>query len=74
MLVDSASLLAKAGLVAMGLAVVTVLVLIFAVVAGPVAGVLAGAIGLVVFTAFWVVLPLTLLSRARSARSSAQEA
>lgn len=65
-LVESSSNLAKAGLVAMALAIVTVVVLIFGVVLDLTAGVVAGTIALVLFALFWVVLPMLLLRRGRS--------
>ncbi len=54
---------AKCGLAAMGLTMVTVVVLIFAVVVDDTAGMIAGAIVLVFFTLSWVVLPIALLPR-----------
>lgn len=59
-LVRSGSALAKAGLVCLALTVTCVLVLIFGVVANLAAGLCAGAVTLVVFVLFWVVLPVRL--------------
>lgn len=54
---------AKCGLAAMGLTLVTVVVLIFGVVVNDVAGIVAGAVALVFYGVTWVALPLSLLRR-----------
>jgi hypothetical protein len=63
-LVRVGGMFAKTGMAAMGLTLVTVVVLIFGVVVGDVAGYVAGTVVLVVYTLCWVVLPLSLLKRA----------
>jgi hypothetical protein len=60
-LVGAADVLMKMGLAALALTLVTVVLLIFSVVAGTTAGLIAGAVALVLFLALWVGLPLTLL-------------
>lgn len=50
-------MLAKAGLTALALTVVTVLLLTFSVVAGPTAALLAAIAASVIFIALWVALP-----------------
>ena len=62
-LVHSGDLIAKAGLTAMALTLVTVVTLIFGVVVDDTAGVVAGGVVLVFYALAWVVLPLTLLGR-----------
>lgn len=64
-LVDAANLLAKAGLGALALTVVTVLVLMFSVVVGPTASVVAGVASLVFFLVCWVGIPIALARRHR---------
>jgi hypothetical protein len=66
-LVHAGDLFAKAGLAAMGLTLVTVVVLIFALVLGDTAGLVAGAMVLVFYVAAWVVLPMSLLRRGTEA-------
>ncbi len=61
LLVRVGGAIAKSGLAAMGLTLVTVVTLIFAVVVGDLAGLVAGATVLVFYSLAWVVLPLTLL-------------
>lgn len=63
-LVHTGDLIAKAGLTAMALTLVTVVVLIFGVVVDDTAGLVAGGAVLVFYALAWVVLPLTLLRRA----------
>lgn len=53
--------LAKLGMAAMGLTLVVVVVLIFAVVVSDMAGVIAGAVVAVFYALTWVALPLSLL-------------
>lgn len=55
---------AKFGMAALGLTLVSVVVLIFGVVLGTPTGLVAGGAVLVFFLAVWVVLPLTLLTPA----------
>jgi hypothetical protein len=62
-LVRAGDLFAKSGMVAMGLTLVTVVMLIFGVVVSDRAGYVAGAVVLVFYSAAWVGLPLVLLSR-----------
>lgn len=62
-LVGASNVLAKAGLAALALTVVTVVLLIFSVVAGTTAALLAAIAALVIFIALWVALPLALLRR-----------
>jgi uncharacterized membrane protein YqjE len=62
-LVRVGGLFAKLGLAAMGLSLVTVVVLIFGVVVNDTAGIIAGAAVLVFYVSAWVVLPLSLLRR-----------
>jgi hypothetical protein len=57
--------LAVAGLTMLALAVTGVVLLIFDTVAGPTTGIIAAAVVLVVFVAFWGVLPLRERRRAR---------
>lgn len=69
-LVRTGDLFAKSGMVALGLTLVTVVVLIFGVVVSDLAGVVAGTVVLVFYATAWVVLPLSLLrsSQAREPR------
>jgi hypothetical protein len=62
-LVRAGQRFAVAGLVVLGLAVVTVVDLIFEVVAGPVAGIAAAAVAAVVFLTLWVLVPITVRKR-----------
>lgn len=66
-LVHAGDLFAKAGMVSMGLTLVTVVLLIFGVVLGDTAGVVAAAVVLVFFVVVWAVLPLSLLRRGTGA-------
>lgn len=59
-LVRAAHVLARAGLVSLGLTMATVLALIFSVVVGPPAGYAAAAVSAVLFTGLWLVLPAVL--------------
>ena len=54
---------AKAGLVALGLTLVSVVVLIFGFVLGTVTGLVAGALMVVFFLVVWVAVPVRLLNR-----------
>ena len=67
-LVGASDVLAKAGLAALALTVVTVVLLIFSLVAGTVAAVLAASAALVMFLLLWVALPMTLLRHDRHRR------
>jgi hypothetical protein len=67
-LVRTGDVFAKTGMAAMGLTLVTVVVLIFGVVVNDVAGIVAGLGVLVFYTLAWVVLPLRLLQRTDRAR------
>ena len=67
-LVGASNVLAKAGLSALALAVVTVLFLIFSVVAGTTAALLAALAASVIFITLWVALPLALLRQGRGER------
>lgn len=62
-LVSAGQRFAVAGLVVLGLAVVTVVDLIFEVVAGPVAGIAAAAVAAVVFLTLWVLVPIAVRRR-----------
>jgi hypothetical protein len=62
-LVRTGDLIAKCGLTAMGLSLVTVVILIFGVVVNDVVGVVAGVVVLVFYALAWVVLPMTLLKQ-----------
>jgi len=62
-LVTTSDVLAKAGLGALALAVVTVVLLIFGVVIGTSAGFVAAALVLIFFVSTWMVMPLVLLHR-----------
>jgi hypothetical protein len=64
-LVRTGDLIAKCGLTAMGLSLVTVVVLIFGVVVNDVVGVVAGAVVLVFYAVAWVGLPLMLLKQGK---------
>ncbi|MEP7035258.1 MAG: DUF6328 family protein [Dermatophilaceae bacterium] len=64
-LVDTANLLAKAGLFALALTMVAVAMLIFGVVVGTTAGLVASALVLAFFLIVWVVLPAALIRRHR---------
>ena len=68
-LVTTGDRLAKAGLVALGLTVTTVVLLIFNVVVGEIAGWVAAACMLTFFTLNWLILPL-LVWRSRSRRTA----
>lgn len=60
-LVHAGDLFARLGLAAMGLTLVTSVVLIFAVVVNDATGIAAGVVVLVFYALVWVVLPLSLL-------------
>jgi hypothetical protein len=60
-LVRVGAMYAKTGLATMGLTMVVVVVLIFAVVVDDTAGIIAGVVTFVVFLLAWVVLPLVVL-------------
>lgn len=62
-LVHAGDLFAKSGMAAMGLTLVTVVMLIFGVVVSDLAGYVAGAVVLVFYTLAWVGLPLVLLNQ-----------
>ena len=62
-LVRTGDLVAKAGMTALGLTLVTVTGRIFGVVAGDTAGVVAAVLVLVGYASAWLVLPLVLLQR-----------
>ena len=62
-LVHVSSGFAKLGLAALGLTIVTVVVLIFGVVMGTTTGVVAGVVMLVFFLLVWLILPLRLMRR-----------
>jgi hypothetical protein len=68
-LVHAGDTFAKSGMAAMGLTLVTVVVLIFGVVVDDVAGLVAGALVFLFYLLAWVVLPLRLMRR--SDRASA---
>jgi hypothetical protein len=72
-LVHTGDLYAKAGLAAMGLTLVTVVVLIFGVVVNDVAGDVAGLLVLAFFSLAWVVLPLRLARRSGTRRADPAE-
>lgn len=57
-LVDAGDVLARAGLLALSLAIAAVATLIFTVVVSQSAGVVAGALAVVLFGGVWLVLPL----------------
>jgi hypothetical protein len=65
LLVDSADLLAKAGLACLAITVVLVTWLVFGFVLGTGPGLIAAAVGAVAFLCGWIVLPLLLRSRLR---------
>jgi hypothetical protein len=65
-LVHAGDTFAKCGMAAMGLTLVTVVVLIFGVVVNDTAGVVAGALVFVFYLLAWVVLPLSLLRKGTS--------
>lgn len=60
MLVSAAHRCAYAGLLLLGAALTGVTVLIFATVSSPTIGLIAGASTLILFSAFWVLLPLAM--------------
>jgi hypothetical protein len=60
-LVRTGAVFAKSGMTAMGLTLVTVVILIFGVVVNDTAGIIAGAVVFVFYTLAWAVLPLSLL-------------
>jgi hypothetical protein len=62
-LVRAGALYAKTGLAAMGLTLVTVVVLIFGVVVNDAAGLVAGAVVLALYALAWVVLPMSLMRK-----------
>lgn len=63
-LVHTGDTLAKAAMASMGLTLVTVVLLIFAVVAGDLAGIIAAVAILVFYVLAWVVMPWQIRSRA----------
>jgi uncharacterized membrane protein YqjE len=65
-LVRVGALFAKTGVAAMGLTLVTVVVLIFGVVVNDTAGLIAGAAVFVFYALAWVVLPVVVLRRSES--------
>ena len=67
-LVDTADLLAKAGLTVLALTVPAVVLLIFGVVVGTTAGLVASGLVLMSFVVGWLALPLALLRRHSSTR------
>jgi hypothetical protein len=72
-LVSTSDVLAKAGLAALALTVVAVVLLIFGVVVGTLAGLVAATLVLIFFLSTWVGMPLLLLRRAGDHETS-QEA
>ena len=60
--------MARVGLVALALTVVLVVTLVFGFVLDRNAGLVAGGVGLVLFAALWLVVPLWLRSSHRGAR------
>lgn len=62
-LVSAAHRCAQAGLMLLGVALTGTTIVIFAAVSGRNAGLAAGACALVLFTVFWLVVPLLLRSR-----------
>jgi hypothetical protein len=62
-LVRAGDTFAKSGMAAMGLTLVTVVVLIFGVVVDDLAGLVAGALVFLFYLLAWVVLPLRLMGR-----------
>jgi hypothetical protein len=66
-LVHAGDLFARLGMAAMGLTLVTVVVLIFGVVVDDTAGIIAGVLVFVFYALAWVVLPLSLLRRGTKA-------
>lgn len=67
-LVKVGDVFARSGMAAMGLTLVTVVVLIFGVVVNDTAGVVAGILVLVFYALAWVGLPLALLQRGDRSR------
>ncbi len=61
--VRAGDLFAKAGLAAMGLTLVTVVLLIFGIVLSDTAGIVAGIVVLAFYVVAWLVVPLSLLRR-----------
>jgi hypothetical protein len=57
------------GLMLLGLSLVGVVVLVFGTVAGDLTGFIAGAVALVGFVVFWVILPLSMRDRADAPRT-----
>jgi Family of unknown function (DUF6328) len=66
-LVRTGDVIAKTGMAAMGLTLVSVVVLIFGVVINDTAGIVAGAVVFVFYTSAWAVLPLALLRKTMEA-------
>jgi MFS family permease len=62
-LVHTGDVFAKLGMAAMGLTLVTVVMLIFAVVVNDTVGIIAGVLVFVFYALVWVALPLSLLRR-----------
>lgn len=56
--VSAAHKLTYAGLLLLGVSLVGVVVLVFGTVAGAEAGIIAGAVALIAFVGFWIVVPL----------------
>lgn len=69
-LVSTSDVLAKAGLAALALTVVTVTLLIFGVVVGTSTGLVAAGLVFIFFLSTWVVMPLVLLHRASDSETS----
>ncbi|HEY3406598.1 MAG TPA: DUF6328 family protein [Propionicimonas sp.] len=67
LLVDVGDVMAKIGLTCLALTVVLVLVLVFGFVVDVTAGLVAGAICLLVFAVLWLLLPVALTRRGRTA-------
>jgi hypothetical protein len=67
LLVRTADVFAKLGMAAMGLTLVTVVMLIFAVVVNDTVGIVAAVVVFVFYTLAWVVLPLSLIRRGTKA-------
>ncbi|MFC6715612.1 DUF6328 family protein [Branchiibius cervicis] len=65
-LVAQADTLAKCGLVMLAITVTLVLMLVFAIVVGPLASIVIGVLSVLGFLALWVALPLRTLSKAQA--------
>lgn len=64
-LVAQADTLAKCGLVMLAITVALVLMLVFAIVVGPLASIIIGVLSVLGFLALWVALPLRTLAKAQ---------